>query len=141
MKLIQRDPLVDDSNVYEIQQILNHRKAKGKKEMEYLVSWKGYPSEDNSWVPLSDFTERTMIEEYRKRRGIAADEEQDSDKQAEGSTVQTASKAQKRRGGPIRGSRSASKQGATRTTVKAASVPRKGATRKSKRIAAGVSNK
>jgi len=36
---------------FEIEKILNSRKYCGK--LQYLVQWKGYPSEDNSWEPAS----------------------------------------------------------------------------------------
>jgi hypothetical protein len=71
MKLVQREPVEDDSNIYEIQQILNHRPVKGREnEMEYLVRWKGYSPEHDSWVPFTNFFETAIIEKYRRRRGI-----------------------------------------------------------------------
>jgi hypothetical protein len=71
MKLAQREPVEDDSNIYEIQQILNHRPVKGREnEMEYLVRWKGYSPEHDSWVPFTNFIETAIIEKYRRRRGI-----------------------------------------------------------------------
>ena len=71
MKLVQRDPVEDDTNIFEIQQILNHRPIKGREnEMEYLVRWKGYSPEYDSWVPFTDFIDTDIIDKYRRRRGI-----------------------------------------------------------------------
>src|SRR5882724_7089686 len=36
---------------FEIEEILDSRKFHGK--LQYLVHWKGYPTEDNSWEPVS----------------------------------------------------------------------------------------
>ncbi|KAF9536328.1 hypothetical protein EC957_011527, partial [Mortierella hygrophila] len=69
--MVQRDPVEDDTNIFEIQQILNHRPIKGREnEMEYLVRWKGYSPEYDSWVPFTDFIETDIIDKYRRRRGI-----------------------------------------------------------------------
>ncbi|KAG0289508.1 hypothetical protein BGZ98_003803, partial [Dissophora globulifera] len=72
MKLVKRDAIDDTDDVFEIQQIVDHRPSpEGGSEMEYLVRWKGYSPEHDSWIPFSNFIETTMIEAYRKRRGIA----------------------------------------------------------------------
>ena len=44
-----------DSDVFEIEKILNTRQRKG--QTEYLVKWVGYPSKHNSWVPESDMVD------------------------------------------------------------------------------------
>ena len=42
---------VHEGDIYEIDKILRHRTRKGINEC--LVSWKGYPSKFNSWIPMS----------------------------------------------------------------------------------------
>ena len=50
----------------DIDKILNHRKlAHGR---EYLVRWKGYSKEHDSWEPPSSFDDETTISNYWKRR-------------------------------------------------------------------------
>jgi len=107
MKLIQRDPVEDDTEVYEVQQILNHQPIEGTTEMEYLVRWKGYASEHDSWIPFKNFIETTMIEKYRKRRGLS----DESDDLSGPQPVRQASKVQKTRGHPAKGSLSSKSKG------------------------------
>jgi transposase InsO family protein len=135
MKLVQRDPVEDDKDVYEVQQILNHRPIEGSNEMEYLVRWKGYSSEHDSWIPFKNFIETTMIEKYRRRRGV------ESDGLSGSQPVQAASKARRSRAGTLRGARVKTTQRSSRTTLKAATVPRNEATRRSPRMAARASTK
>lgn len=40
---------------YEVEEIVNRRTRANK--IEYRVKWKGYPTEDNSWEPISNLTE------------------------------------------------------------------------------------
>ncbi len=49
-------PIVTKGAVeYEVAKILDSRARRGK--TQYLVSWKGYPTEDNSWEPAATITE------------------------------------------------------------------------------------
>ena len=45
---------------------INHRNNKGT--LDYLVKWKGYGPEDNSWVPVEDFDGLAKIQEYWKKK-------------------------------------------------------------------------
>lgn len=47
--------LVDSQEEYEVEEILDHKKGRGKKNY-YFVKWKGYGDEDNMWVPESSCT-------------------------------------------------------------------------------------
>jgi len=49
---------------YEIQQILDDRNVDGKSE--FLVRWKGYGEEDDSWVKHEDFDDVNVIKKYWK---------------------------------------------------------------------------
>ena len=48
---------------YEVEKILDHRGMKNKKE--YLVRWKGYESEEDSWIKEKD-VKQSAIAEYRQ---------------------------------------------------------------------------
>jgi hypothetical protein len=52
-------PMIIDTQLeYEVDSILKKRIRKYGKgsRIEYLVHWKGYPSEDDTWEPLSNLT-------------------------------------------------------------------------------------
>ncbi|CAO3665579.1 unnamed protein product [Rhizopus stolonifer] len=37
----------------------------------YLVNWKGYSDNDNTWEPIENFDDRTCVRDYWKRRNAA----------------------------------------------------------------------
>ena len=47
---------------YQINEVIDHRKK--DVVLDYLVEWKGYKSEDNSWVPIEDFNGLAEIQKY-----------------------------------------------------------------------------
>ena len=65
LKLISTDP-VFTSESYVVDAILNHRATKNG--FEYLVRWKNYSKQHDSWEPASNFDDETTIVNYRKRR-------------------------------------------------------------------------
>ena len=64
LKLVRRQITVpkQHTNVFEVEKILSHRGSPGK--YEYLVQWKGYDENDNSWVSQSDFHDIACISKY-----------------------------------------------------------------------------
>jgi transposase InsO family protein len=54
----------DDDVHYVVEKILDHRGSTGARE--YLVKWKGYSSEHNSWEPHDSFDSGVMIDAYTK---------------------------------------------------------------------------
>ncbi len=59
---------LDGSDEYEVECILACRKA-GRRS-EYLVKWKDYSDEHNSWVPSIDMVNaQDLIREYHASKG------------------------------------------------------------------------
>ena len=52
----QRPPpnLVDNTEEYEVEKILDSRLFGRRRRLQYLVKWKGYPDADNMWVDKDD---------------------------------------------------------------------------------------
>jgi len=54
--------LVDGETEYEVEKILNSRMYYQK--LQFLVAWKGYGQEENSWVNASDVHALDLIQEF-----------------------------------------------------------------------------
>ena len=52
--------------LYEVETILDHKKIRGT--IRYLVKWKGYSNEENTWEPKESFNEPLIIANYYLRR-------------------------------------------------------------------------
>ena len=66
LKLISRDPIVAGQS-YEVEAILDHRGAGHTRE--YLVKWRGFGPDHNTWEGPHQFDDLGAIQEYWKRRG------------------------------------------------------------------------
>jgi transposase InsO family protein len=54
---------VGDHDEYEVEEILNHRRRRGK--LEFLVKWNGYPTDDATWEPRSHLANaHELIDDY-----------------------------------------------------------------------------
>ena len=59
--------------LYEVESLLNHREVKRgrRRDLEFLVHWKGYPSEHDSWEPRSNLlTCNQLIRDYKSANGL-----------------------------------------------------------------------
>ena len=76
----QRNPLpgpeivMDDGNVeFEVESILKHRIRKYGRgsRLEYLIHWKGYQSDDDTWEPLRNLTNcPDIVRDYNQTAGL-----------------------------------------------------------------------
>ena len=57
-------PIFKDMS-YEIEKIINHRDTSNGRE--YLIKWKNYPDEDNSWEPESNLDDFEIVHRYQKQ--------------------------------------------------------------------------
>jgi hypothetical protein len=57
--------LIDGEEHYEVESILNSRVFRRK--LQYLVKWKGYGTEDNSWEDASAFQAQECISDFHRK--------------------------------------------------------------------------
>jgi hypothetical protein len=56
----------DGAPLWEVESILDHRVLKGRKQ-EYLVQWKGFGPEHNTWEPLSEVKNLSAFKAYKQK--------------------------------------------------------------------------
>ncbi|KAF9342090.1 hypothetical protein BGX26_008392, partial [Mortierella sp. AD094] len=68
LKVVLVEP--EDPNAYVIKKVLDHKApTKEQKEWYYLVRWKGYGPDHDSWEPYSNFFETKCIRDYWDNTG------------------------------------------------------------------------
>jgi hypothetical protein len=64
-------PEEDETEHYEVEKILKHRRSTSTKQLEYFVKWKNHPQSENSWVKESNFNTMEIISDYWKNLGTS----------------------------------------------------------------------
>lgn len=55
-----------DEEIYEVEKVVGKRIHQGK--VEYLLKWKGYSSNDNTWEPEDSLDCSELLQEYEKNK-------------------------------------------------------------------------
>lgn len=62
-------PKKTDGNIFTVREIYGKRIGK-KGNIEYLVSWLGYPKKCDSWVPANGILDSNLIRAYEEKEKI-----------------------------------------------------------------------
>ena len=57
--------LVNDTEEFEVEDIISDRKHGRNRIQQYLVKWKGYPASENSWVNANDLHAPEILTRYK----------------------------------------------------------------------------
>ncbi|CEJ05438.1 hypothetical protein RMCBS344292_19379 [Rhizopus microsporus] len=74
LKLISQEEIVSEAELYVIEAIIDHKGEPGNRE--YLVRWKNYTKEDDSWIPSENFTDPEVLNQYWRRLDVKPSKEQ-----------------------------------------------------------------
>ena len=63
--------LIEGEEEWEIEAILNHRKARNGRGRDYFVKWKDYPTSFNQWLKPNQLKNAAeMLDEYKKAKKL-----------------------------------------------------------------------
>ncbi|KAI7874217.1 chromo-domain-containing protein [Lichtheimia hyalospora FSU 10163] len=56
-------------DIYVVEKIVNHHKKRDQTGLRYLIRWKGYSSDNNTWEDEEDILDPELVSDYWKTRG------------------------------------------------------------------------
>ena len=59
--------LIDGEEEYEVEEVLQSRKFRRQRKVQYLVKWKGYPDSENQWVNWNDMHANEALADFKKK--------------------------------------------------------------------------
>src|SRR5579863_1737655 len=62
--------LISGEAEYEVEQIRSHRRHGRRKQLQYLLKWKGYLESDNTWEPADQVHAPDLIKAYHQRHRL-----------------------------------------------------------------------
>jgi len=56
--------LIKGEEEYEVEAIINHRHHGRRRQLQYLIKWRDYPSLDNTWEAVEGVHADDLVKEY-----------------------------------------------------------------------------
>ena len=63
--------LIEDAEEYKVEAIVNHHHFGHKRQLQYLIKWKGYPDVDNIWESADHIHTPTLIQNYHRKNPLS----------------------------------------------------------------------
>ncbi len=58
--------LINGEEEYEVEHIIDSRRFGRRRQVQYLVHWKGYPESEDQWIPWSDLNAPELVTEFQQ---------------------------------------------------------------------------
>jgi len=62
--------LIEGEEEYEVEAVINHRYHGRRRQLQYLIKWKDYPSSDNTWEAAEDVHTDDLVKGYHQRHPL-----------------------------------------------------------------------
>jgi len=64
--------LIKDEEEYEVETVINYRHYGRRRQLQYLIKWKSYPSSDNTWEAADDVHTDDLLKNYHRRHPLGS---------------------------------------------------------------------
>src|SRR5580692_8105039 len=70
--------MIDNAEEYEVELIISHRYHGKRRQLQYLIQWKGYSAADDTWEPADQVHAPDLVRKYHQKHPLKDDKSMQS---------------------------------------------------------------